>query len=76
MDNVVQFPIDSLDLNHYISGPKTKHLQYSLYSCVCHFGGKCWLTCKFVCHDHQNGEVYIVERCSFGLIGNTDKLIL
>lgn len=39
VDSVVQFPIDNLDLNQYISGPKTKFLQYNLYSCVCHFGG-------------------------------------
>ena len=40
VDCAVQFPIDNLDLQQFISGPKTKDLQYSLYSCVCHFGGK------------------------------------
>ena len=44
MDCVVQFPIDNLDLQQFISGPKTKHLQYSLYSCVCHFGGKSYIS--------------------------------
>ncbi|XP_045201160.2 uncharacterized protein LOC123554858 [Mercenaria mercenaria] len=39
VDNKVVFPIDNLDLNEFISGPKTKNLMYNLYSLVCHFGG-------------------------------------
>ncbi|XP_060563372.1 LOW QUALITY PROTEIN: uncharacterized protein LOC132722815 [Ruditapes philippinarum] len=39
VDNKVVFPIDNLDLNCFISGPKTKNLMYNLYSLVCHFGG-------------------------------------
>ncbi|KAL4220399.1 hypothetical protein ACF0H5_020802 [Mactra antiquata] len=39
VDNKVMFPLDNLDLNGFISGPKTKNLMYNLYSLVCHFGG-------------------------------------
>ncbi|XP_052272033.1 uncharacterized protein LOC127872721 isoform X1 [Dreissena polymorpha] len=39
VDCKVVFPIDDLDLNEFISGPKTKNLVYNLYSSVCHYGG-------------------------------------
>ncbi|KAK3576537.1 hypothetical protein CHS0354_018043 [Potamilus streckersoni] len=39
VDSKVVFPLDNLDLSHFISGPKPKQLKYDLYSAVCHYGG-------------------------------------
>ncbi|KAL5003966.1 hypothetical protein ScPMuIL_017422 [Solemya velum] len=39
IDNKVVYPMDSLDLGDFISGPRNKDLRYNLYSIVNHFGG-------------------------------------
>jgi ubiquitin carboxyl-terminal hydrolase 4/11/15 len=58
LDNLVQFPIEGLDINKFLKGPSDNNHVYDLFAVSEHIGGMGGGHYTAICKNYHNGRWY------------------